>query len=136
MNSPAGALALLERPLVAVVSTAGRTPHAVPVWFRYASAGDYGTFWIWSDRSRAWVRRLERDPNVQLVVAESEPPFAAILARGRATLEHRNVLDEAHRICERYLAPADTPAYLEAWRHLDTIVTIEVESLRGWDRGY
>jgi nitroimidazol reductase NimA-like FMN-containing flavoprotein (pyridoxamine 5'-phosphate oxidase superfamily) len=130
--------ALLERPLVAIVAVGGgREPHAVPVWYR-ARVADEGriVFSVWSDRSRHWIRRLQRDPAIQLVVAESEAPFAGVLASGEARLVHDDVLPEAARICERYIGAEEAPAYIEQWNTLDTIVEVEATRLRAWERGY
>lgn len=130
---------LLDRPLVAIVSTAGRAPHAVPVWHRARPTEDGGAvFTIWSDRSRHWIKRLQRDPAIQIVIAESEAPFAGVIAAGDARLLHDDVLEEAARICGRYISAADTAAYVERWNTLDTIVEITVDpsKLRAWDRGY
>ncbi|MQA00764.1 MAG: hypothetical protein GEU80_15810 [Dehalococcoidia bacterium] len=132
---------LLARPLVAVVSTSGRRPRAVPVWYRFDASGETGAtqpgrFYIWSDRSRGWVQRLERDPATHIVVAESEVPFAAVLATGEARLVHGDVIEEATRICARYVGEDRAAGYVDRWRALDTIVEVHVASLRAWDRGY
>jgi nitroimidazol reductase NimA-like FMN-containing flavoprotein (pyridoxamine 5'-phosphate oxidase superfamily) len=128
---------LLERPLVATIATAGTTPHAVPVWYRHAKSPSGGDeFRIWSDRSRHWVSRIARNPKVQVVVAESAVPFAGVIASGTALLIGEAVLEEATRICARYVGEGEAPAYVRTWSTLDTIVVVEVEQIRGWARGY
>jgi general stress protein 26 len=125
---------ILDQPIVAIVATGGGWPHAVPVWFRYDVASR--RILVWSDRSRHWVRRIQANDAVSVVVAQSVAPFGAVVIRGRAKLVHDNVLDEAAKICNRYLPPGDVTAYVQQWATLDTLVAIECGTIRAWSRGY
>lgn len=139
--------AFLDRPLVGVVATvrADGAAHAVPVWYRY----DGTAVRIWTDEARLWVRNIRRDGRAAFSVHESEPPFAAVVMRGRAELStgSEEVLREIYRIARRYLTAPEVDGYVHAqlnahlreherWTGLRTIVTIRPEIMRGWSRGY
>lgn len=127
--------AFLARSLTAVIGTlaADGAPHAVPVWYRF----DGHAFTIWTDEQRAWVRHLRRDPRCTLTVAEHEPPFGAVLARGRAeVMTGEQTAAEVRRITERYVEAGEVEAYVDSFRTLDTIVTVTPQVMRSWGRGY
>ncbi len=126
----------LDRTLTATIATVGRnaTPHSVPVWYRF----DGRVFTVWTDRSRRWVKNVERNPLVSMVVAEHAPPFAAVVARGTAevAVDEPGTDEEIRRIAERYLAADEVPAYVTQWRGLRTIVRIMPRQIRSWARGF
>ena len=127
--------AFLARPLTAVIGTLARdgAPHAVPVWYRF----DGHAFTIWTDEQRAWVRQLRRDPRCALTVAEHEPPFGAVLVRGRAEIATgADTAPEIRRIAERYVEADEVDAYIDSFRMLHTIVTVIPQVMRSWGRGY
>ena len=128
--------AFLDRPLTAIVSTVGRTgnAHSVPVWYRFAD----GSFRIWTDGSRAWVKNASRHPQMSVAVAEHEPPFAAVIARGTAEVlvDPPGMADEVRAIVARYIPEAEVDAYIAPWTSLRTIVRIEASAIRAWARGY
>jgi PPOX class probable F420-dependent enzyme len=128
--------AFLARPLTAIVSTIGRdgAPRGTPVWFLYED----GRVFIWTDAGRRWVRNILRTPRVAVTLAEHEPPFAALLLRGTATV-HRDHPDAAgiiRRITAKYIPPAEIDAYIAQYAALTTIVEVAVTSSAGWGRGY
>jgi hypothetical protein len=134
--SPVELADFLSRPYTAIVSYADRhgAPRAVPVWYRHQD----GAVTIWSDTSRGWLKALMRDPRCTITVAQNEIPFAAAILRGGATIATgtNDVLEEARRICARYIAPADLDAYMDRWAALDSIVTVRIEESRAWGQGY
>ena len=128
--------AFLDRPFTAVVATVGRTGnvHSVPVWYRFAE----GSFRIWTDGSRAWVKNARRHPQMSVAVAEHEAPFAAVIARGTAEVlaDPPGMADEVRAIVARYIPEAEVDAYIAPWSSLRTIVRIEASGIRAWGRGY
>jgi PPOX class probable F420-dependent enzyme len=123
--------------LLGVVATLRRdgAPHVVPVWYRY----DGEAVHVWSDERRAWVRNLVRDPRVAFSVQEIEPPYAAVIMRGRAevtTSDDEWVSAEIRRITSRYIEAAEVESYVAGWSHLRTIVTIRPDTIRSWSEGY
>ncbi len=122
--------------MTAIVTTVGRTgnAHSVPVWYRFAD----GSFRIWTDGSRAWVKNAQRNPQLSIVVAEHEAPFAAVIARGAAEvlIDPPELADEVRGIVKRYLPEAEVDGYIDQWSMLKAIVRIEASNVRAWARGF
>jgi hypothetical protein len=107
----------------------------VPVWYRY----DGKTVTIWTHEERGWVQNLARDNRVAFSVQEDQPPFAAVLIRGRAQIisgDTQEVTAEIRRITERYVEAAGVDSYIQSWAHLKTIVHIKPEKIVAWGKGY
>ena len=128
--------AFLDRPMTAIVATVGTKggAHSVPVWYRFKD----GSFTIWTDGSRRWVKNARRNPRVSIAVAEHEAPFAAVTARGTAVVEvdPPGMGDDIRAIVARYIPAGDVDAYIAPWAALRTIVRIEALQVRAWGRGY
>lgn len=123
--------------LLGVVGTLRKdgSPHVVPVWYRY----DGEAVHIWSDEGRGWVRNVRRDPRVAFSVQEIEPPYAAVVMRGRVEVESRDgraIDEEIRTITRRYIEEAEVASYIAGWAHLRTIVTIRPDAISSWARGY
>ncbi len=127
---------LVERSLTAVVSTidADGAPHAVPVWFRF----DGAQLFVWTGAERRWVRDALRDPRISVTVQEHEPPFAAVLIGGTAsvTTGAEQAVEEARRISARYMPADEVDDYVTRWGELQTAVTVTPRWSRAWGRGY
>lgn len=138
--SPSEVFAFLDRTGPALLGVVGTlrtdgSPHVVPVWYRY----DGDAVYIWSDEARGWVRNLRRDPRVAFSVQELEPPYAAVLIRGRAeirTSDDEELTAEIRRITGRYIEGSRVETYIAGWARLRTIVTIHPERITSWARGY
>lgn len=123
--------------LIGVVSTLSKdgSPHAVPVWYRY----DGEDVSIWTHEERGWVRNLLRDSRVALSVCEGEPPFTAVVMRGRAdvtTSDGQDVSAEIRRITRRYIDEQQVESYIAHWPDLRTIVRIRPLRITSWRQGY
>ena len=128
--------AFLDRPLSAVVATVGRDggAHSVPVWFVFHD----GVFIVWTDAGRRWVKNVRANPRMSITVAEHEPPFAAVVARGEAKVldDPPGLAADVRRIVERYIPAGEVDAYIEPWGMLRTIVKLVPTTTRAWARGY
>ena len=128
--------AFLDRSLTAIVATVGAKggAHSVPVWYRFTA----GSFRIWTDGSRQWVKNARRNPQVSIAVAEHEAPFAAVIAHGTADIEvdPPELENDIRAIVERYIPESEVDAYIAQWAALRTIVRIEALQIRAWGRGY
>ena len=127
--------AFLERPMTAVVATAGRNgAHSVPVWFSFHD----GVFIVWTDAGRRWVKNAQANPHVSISIAEHEAPYAAVVARGDAEVlvDPPDLAADVRRIVERYIPAGEVDAYIEQWGMLRTIVRIVPTTTRAWGRGY
>lgn len=123
--------------LLGLVGTSFRdgSPQVVPVWYRW----DGKEIRIWTHEKRDWVRNLSRDPRVAFVVAEPQPPFAAVVMYGRVeitTTDDEATALEIRRISRRYLPKAEVEDYAGSWPDLRTIVRIRPDSINSWARGY
>jgi hypothetical protein len=84
---------------------------------------------------------MMRDPQVSLVVAESEPPYRGMEVRGPAQITDADGLAQLRRLAERYLKQRNVDAYTDritAWMdevgHSKVIlVRLEPGILRAWD---
>jgi len=126
---PASHADLLGRPLAAVLSTVqpdGR-PQASVVWFDATDA----VVRINSERGRAKVRNVERDPRVTIVIVDPSDQHRYIEIRGdvvsiaeAGALEHRAALD-----C-RYLGPdhRSDPTVDKGARVIITIAPVQVHA--------
>ncbi|MFQ5874099.1 MAG: PPOX class F420-dependent oxidoreductase, partial [Dehalococcoidia bacterium] len=128
----------LERGRVGVVATLRRDgyPQVSPVWYRY----DGKSIIIWAEKDRVWVRNAKRNSRVAFSVQDQEPPFGAVVVRGRAEVTDRldeTGLDEAKKISRRYMGEDKVDGYVEGfWPQLHTFVKITPEAVKSWGRGY
>ncbi len=123
-------------PLLGVVATLrpDGSPHAVPVWYRW----DGSAVSIWTGTDRAWVRNLRRDPRVAFTAQQAQPPYGAVIMRGRADISApgADVDGDIGRIARRYLPADECDPYVAAWPQLRTIVRVRPATIHAWSRGY
>ena len=123
-------------PLLGVIATlrADGSPHAVPVWYRW----DGNSVSIWTGPDRAWVRNLHRDPRVAFTAQQAQPPYGAVIIRGRADISvpGADVRADIRHIASRYLPADECDSYIATWPQLRTIVRVHPSAVRGWSRGY
>ena len=125
-----------QPPLLGVIATIDRTgyPNALPVWYRY----DRGCIRIWTDIGRAWPNDIVRNPKVSFSVQETEPPFAAVLVKGRGRIEtsSQHHWEEVRKITARYIDEGEIDAYIASWSMLNAMCVVIPEQIRSWSRGY
>ena len=122
-----------RRGRVGVLGTLDRRgqPHLVPVWFRF----DGSVVTVWTSDERIWVRNLARDSRVAFSVHDDGPPYGGVTMKGVAAVETgtgAGIVEEIKAISRRYLAEAEVDAYVETWRDLRSIVTIQPERIVSW----
>ena len=126
----------VDPPLLGVVGTIDTAgyPSTIPVWNRYEEEAVH----IWTTTKRAWPRHLQREPKVSFSVVETEPPFAAVLIKGKAEIivDAPDHWAKVRRITERYIATEEVDAYIEPWSMLDAMCVIHPEKFISWKRGY
>ena len=125
-----------QPPLLGVIATIDKTgyPNALPVWYRY----NKGCIRIWTDMGRAWPKDIVRNPKVSFSVQETEPPFAAVLVKGTATIETsgQHHWEEVRQITARYIDEGEVDSYIESWSMLNAMCVVIPEQIRSWSRGY
>ena len=126
----------VEPALLGVISTldASNYPSTIPVWYRF----DGEVINIWTTMSRAWPKHVRRHPKVSFAAMETEPPFAAVLLKGTASLvvNGPDHWAEVRRITERYIPTEKCDAYIESWAVLETICVVTPEKFVTWKKGY
>ena len=109
-------------------------PTTLPVWYRY----DGALVTIWTTFERAWPKHIARHPKVSLAVMETEPPFAAVLIKGTASIvvDGEGHWDEVKAICERYIVADEVDDYVASWSMLEAMCVISPDRFITWKRGY
>ena len=92
---------------------------------------------VWTDRGRAWVRNLSRDPRVAFTAQQAQPPYGAVIMRGDADISApgADVDGDIRRIAGRYLPEGECDAYIAAWPQLRTVVRVHPATIQAWGRG-
>lgn len=121
--------------VLAYVRADGR-PGQAPIWYTYES----GAFFLSTTTGSAKHRALARDPRVCLTIQDERPPYRAILADGRVTLEPlpQGAADPTAGMAVRYFgrvaaAEYDRMTAQEYARTGLTLITLRPTELRGFD---
>jgi PPOX class probable F420-dependent enzyme len=106
--------AFLRQPRIAtLVTLTPAGPTAVPIWYEW----DGVAVRMFTDRSSAKVRHIERDARVCLSVAEpAGVPEAWVTIEGEAAVEPVGGYELASRLAPRYYTPDKAAAALAAWQ--------------------
>jgi PPOX class probable F420-dependent enzyme len=121
----------LDLPVVAVLATYRRdgTVLLSPVWHRWRDGG----FEFWIGANDVKVRHLRRDPRATVLVAETDPPYRGVEARGRATFVEDAVEGSAIEIASRYVGAERGRAYVRSLTGNDLLVRVAPGEIRVWD---
>jgi PPOX class probable F420-dependent enzyme len=121
----------LDLPVVAVLATYRRdgTVLLSPVWHRWRDGG----FEFWIGANDVKVRHLGRDPRATVLVAETDPPYRGVEARGRATFVEDAVEGSAIEIASRYVGAERGRAYVRSLTGNDLLVRVAPGEIRVWD---
>lgn len=107
-------------------------PHLVAVWYRY----DGERIHVWTLESRSWVQHIVRDNRVGFSVQAEGASGLGASIKGRAAIAtgtDERIEQEIRRITRRYVAEeCEVEPYVEAWKHLRTIVSITPQDIRAW----
>ena len=111
MDSKAHALLCEEPSLIGFIGSVDTdgTPRAVPVWYRW----DGQVIHITTASSSVWVNNLINDSRSSFCVAESGPPYRAVVMQGRVQVDDKDEV-EVRRIFLRYMNAQQTEDYYAA----------------------
>ncbi|MGD9933401.1 MAG: PPOX class F420-dependent oxidoreductase [Dehalococcoidia bacterium] len=103
-------------------------PNVVPVWFEWDGAGAC----VFTTRTSAKVRRIQRDPRVALSVEEGVGvPEAWVSIEGTATVEDAGAWGVIERLTPRYYDAARARETLLSWGQMkDEWVVIRISPAR------
>ncbi len=101
----------LCKPLIARLGTINEdgTIHLAPIFFRYEN----GEFTLGTQVVSRRVRNIMRNPNVTLLIDDTNPPYQAVMVYGQATLEYDGVVQKRTAIFEKYATPEEARARAE-----------------------
>ena len=85
-------------------------PHAMPIWYIYQD----GNFVMSAGRMSQKVRNIERMGNATLVLDRREPPYHAVMIRGRAEIGSTPDPDWLLKLAMRYLGEEPGKTYFQA----------------------
>jgi nitroimidazol reductase NimA-like FMN-containing flavoprotein (pyridoxamine 5'-phosphate oxidase superfamily) len=90
----------LSRPLIARLGTLNEdgTIHIAPIYFKY----DKSEFILGTQNASRRVRNIKRNPNVTLLIDDTNPPYKAVLVYGKAVLDYDNVVQKRIAIFEQF----------------------------------
>lgn len=143
--TPDEIMEFLAGPIVARVATIDEEqfPYITPVWQEW----DGTHMWIVPRQKSAWVRHIQRQPNVAISCALDNSPYTRVLMRGTAHIAagpepmQGKCLEVANRMAVRYLGERG-PEYLvptlDRPRYLIQFTPITITSWEGveWAQHY
>ena len=74
------------------------TIHLAPIYFKY----DKSEFILGTQNVSRRVRNIKRNPNVTLLIDDTNPPYKAVLIYGKAILDYDNVVQKRTAIFEQF----------------------------------
>ncbi len=81
--------------------------HIAPIFFKYED----GKIIMATQCPSRKVRNIKRNPNVTVLIDNTEVPFKGALIYGRAELDYEDVITKRMRIFQRRLSEADAKTY-------------------------
>ena len=106
--------ALLGETQVVVLATISKRglPHLTPIWFTWEDDSAY----MFTSRTSAKWRNIQRDPNVSLCADRREPPYAAVVLYGLATEVDRSVYGLVLPMAIRYYGEEEGLEFAETYK--------------------
>ncbi len=74
------------------------TIHLAPIYFKY----DKSEFILGTQNASRRVRNIKQNPNVTLLIDDTNPPYKAVLVYGKAVLDYDNVIQKRTAIFEQF----------------------------------
>ena len=74
------------------------TIHLAPIYFKY----DKSEFVLGTQNASRRIRNIKRNPNVTLLIDDTNPPYKAVLIYGKAILDYDNVVQKRTAIFEQF----------------------------------
>ena len=120
MTNPFDKEELLSQANVAVLATVdfNNQPHAMPIWYMYEDR----TFVMTAGENSQKAKNIERTGNATLVIDRRDPPYHALMIRGRAEIGPMPDPDWLLRLAVRYLGEERGKRYFQGLG--DDIVSI------------
>jgi len=90
----------LSKPLVARLGSINEdgTIHLTPIYFKY----EKNEFILGTQVASRRTRNIKRNPNVTLLIDDTNSPYQAVMVYGKAVLNYEDVLQKRTAILEKY----------------------------------
>ncbi len=125
---------LLGEANIAVVATTAPdgSPHAVPTWYEYRN----GEIMFHTAKTAFKYKCLAHDPRITLCVDTKEPPYKAVVLKGRASMEEKIDDEGIQRMAVHYLGAKLGEAYAKSSKGARVVVVrFKPERTTSWDYG-
>jgi PPOX class probable F420-dependent enzyme len=125
---------LLGEANIAVVATTAPdgSPHAVPTWYEYRN----GEIMFHTAKTAFKYKCLEHDPRITLCVDTKEPPYKAVVLKGRASMEEKIDDESIRRMAVHYLGAKLGEAYAKSSKGARVVVVrFKPGRTTSWDYG-
>jgi len=102
----------LALPLIAKLASHNEdgSIHLVALFFKYVD----GDILLGTQAMTHKVENVNRDPNVTVLIDQSERPFKGVIIYGKASLEYEDVIAKRAAIFETYMPPENAAGFAEA----------------------
>ena len=113
---------LFSGPNVAILATVDskNRPHAMPIWYIYEDE----KFVMTAGKNSQKVKNIQRSCNATIVLDRREPPYHAVMIRGRAEIGPTPDSEWLLRLAIRYLGEEQGKTYFQGLS--DDIVAITI----------
>ena len=113
---------LFSGPNIAILATVDNKnrPHGMPIWYIYED----GKFVMTAGKNSQKVKNIQRTCNATLVLDRREPPYYAVMIRGRAEIGPTPDSEWLLRLAIRYLGEEQGKTYFQGLG--DDIVAITI----------
>jgi PPOX class probable F420-dependent enzyme len=125
---------LLGEANIAVVATTAPdgSPHAVPTWYEYRN----GEIMFHTAKTAFKYKCLAHDPRITLCVDTKEPPYKAVVLKGRASMEEKIDDESIRRMAVHYLGAKLGEAYAKSSKGARVVVVrFKPGRTTSWDYG-
>lgn len=83
------------------------TIHLAPIFFKYVN----GQIWMATQTPSRKVRNIQRNPNVSVLIDNTQVPFKGTLIYGKAELDYEEVIAKRIEIFKRRLSQKEAETY-------------------------
>ena len=88
------------------------SPFVVPVWYDWDGKYCY----VVGRKKSSWVKNIERDPRVTILIDGADPPYPKVILEGKAEIigeEAEDWVEIVKRMAVKYFGPATGISYVE-----------------------
>jgi PPOX class probable F420-dependent enzyme len=99
------------------------TIHLTPIYFKY----EKNEFILGTQQASRRVRNIKRNPNVTLLIDDTQHPYQAVMVYGKATLDYEDVLQKRIAIFEQFNTKEHSEQYAQGLCNKWASVVIRIQ---------